>query len=113
MKKYRLLEKIGSGSFGAIYVGTHPSIQENTSIPENASQLNLYLISKQGKKRKRRRTTTIRNQTLPTLSRHQYPSHYPAGVSRLIDYGSDPDHDRIFMVIELFELSLEDLFQIW
>lgn len=29
-----------------------------------------------------------------------------AGISRLIDYGSDTENDRIFMVIDLLELSL-------
>ena len=31
----------------------------------------------------------------------------------MLDYGNDTAHDRIFMIIELLELSLEELFQMW
>jgi len=40
MKKYKLLEKIGSGSFGSIYTCIYHSTQANTSIPKITLQLN-------------------------------------------------------------------------
>ena len=112
-KKYRLLEKVGSGSFGSIYACTLSPIKANTSTPGTALPPNSYSTPHAGKKGQRRRTAPVRNQTLPTLPRHQYSPPHAAGISRLYDYGTDKTHGRVFMVIELLELSLEELFQLW
>lgn len=113
LKKYKLLEKIGSGSFGSIYTCNCPSTQASTSNPRSSSQPSSYALSHVGEEGERRRTTPVRDQTLPNLPGHQYASSYPAGITRLYDFGNDAEHDRIFMIIELLGQSLEDLFQLW
>lgn len=113
MKKYKLLEKIGSGSFGSIYTCNCASTQASTSIRRSTSQPNWYMLAHAGEEGQGRRPAPIRNQTLSDFSGHQYSSAQTAGITRLYDFGSDPDHDRIFMVIELLGQSLEDLFQLW
>jgi serine/threonine protein kinase len=113
MKKYRLLDKVGSGSFGSIYSCTRTPRQASTSTPGAASPSNWYSRPNPGEERQGRRTAPVRDQALPALSGHQYRPSYAAGISRLIDYGTDAEHDRIFLVIELFDRSLEELFQLW
>lgn len=112
-KKYRLLEKIGSGSFGFIYSCKHLLRQANTWTTTDATPLNWYAWPEAGEEGEGRRTAAVRDKALPGLPGHQYPSSHPAGISRLVDYGTDAEHDRIFMVIELLDRSLEELFQLW
>ena len=113
MKKYKLLEKIGSGSFGAIYMCNQHQRQAIMSTIRITTLPKWYIYPHPGKERQRRRTTSLLNQALSTFPRHQYPTPQPAGISKLFDYGNDKDHDRIFMIIELLGKSLEDLFQLW
>jgi serine/threonine protein kinase len=40
-KRYRLLEKIGSGSFGSIYMCTHEQTQVKTTTTTNITLLKL------------------------------------------------------------------------
>jgi hypothetical protein len=74
---------------------------------------NWYSRTNSGEEGQGRRTAPVRNQTLPALPGHQYSPEHSAGISRLYDYGSDPTHERVFMIIDLLELSLEELFQMW
>lgn len=113
MKKYKLLEKIGSGSFGAIYMCKQHCTQASMSTTRSTTPPKWYLLPHPGEEGKGRRTTALRDQALPTVPGHQYPLPHPAGISKLFDYGNDKEHDRIFMIIELLGKSLEDLFQLW
>jgi serine/threonine protein kinase len=106
MKKYRLLEKIGSGSFGSIYRCITPSIQARIFKITSISLPKSYLHPHAGEEGQGRRTAAVRDKALSALPRHPYAWPNPAGIVKLYDFGNDPTHDRIFMVIDLLGKSL-------
>lgn len=69
-KKYKLLEKIGSGSFGSIYRCTHRVTQARISKPTSTSPPRSYLYLHAGKERKGRWPVAILNQAVPTVPGH-------------------------------------------
>lgn len=86
--KYRLGRKIGSGSFGEIYLGTDTKSREEVAIKlENARTRHPQLLYE---------------------SRIYRVLHGGVGIPKIHWYGSEGDYN--VMVLDLLGPSLEDLF---
>ena len=111
--KYRLLQKIGSGSFGSIYMCTEHLTQANMSTPTKTMQPRQYY----GKLcRRRKAKATASSNTKSSSTKSSSPSavqnqQHLGGVAKVYDYGVEDE--RLFMIIDLLGQSLEDLFQKW
>lgn len=103
--KWRLLRKIGSGSFGDIYLGCHCTTQDEVAVklePVQARHPQLHYESKVYKILQSRSSTVSGGQ--PDISAN-------CGVPRIYWFGLDGVNDQYnALVMELLGPSLEDLF---
>ncbi len=58
-----------------------------------------YVFNDSVKEGEGRRTTSVLDKAVPNIPRNPYIVFDKAGITRLFDFGTDPDHDRIFMII--------------
>ena len=121
--QYYVLKKIGSGSFGQVYVGSrwlkqrwrnNRQRRKSSSKPRrwSSTRSNMYRLSQQGKQQELR-AAEPRVQSDQESRRRKYRRVTAAGIPRVYWCNTDPTISQTcIMVMDMLGPNLEDLFQL-